>query len=160
MSVLMWDRSRETDILLLLLSWISLAMQGSGHCTETLASLFLGFPSSALSFLVTCLQSIFLSHFLFSSLHYLFTSFYPFLSWVRKTVVLCCPIRSALSSPWPWKRGTRHAVAEFGTRLLWLVGAKASAGIHPAWRLQCRLQELSERGMITWKARLGLWGKN
>lgn len=68
MSVLMWDRSRETDILLLLLSWISLAMQGSGYCTETLASLFLSFPSSALSFLVTCLQSIFLSHFLFSSL--------------------------------------------------------------------------------------------
>ncbi len=146
----MWDRSRETDILLLLLSWISLAMQGSGYCTETVASLFLSYPSSALSFLVTCLQSIFLSHFLFSSLFvHLFLSI-SILS--QGNGGLVSSVHSALSSPWPWKRGTRRAVAVFGTRLLWLVGAKASAGIHPAWRLQCRLQKLTVHGVITWKA--------
>lgn len=42
--------------------------------------------------------------------------------------------------------------------LLRLIGAKASAGIQPAWRLRCGLQELTEHGMITW-LRFCLWGK-
>lgn len=153
----MWDRSRDTDILLFLLSWISLEMQGSGHCTETLARLFLGFPSSALSFLAACLQSIFLSHFLSPNCicSPLFIHFYleSGKQWPYVT-------HSALSSSWPWKWGTLRAVTVFGTGLLWIVGAKASAGIHPAWRLQCRVQELTERGVITWNARPLSLGEN
>lgn len=157
MSVLMWHRSRDTVILLFLLSFILLEMQGSGHCTETLAHLFLGFPSSALSFLATCLQSIFLSH-------------YP------SPTFICSPLfihfclvsgkqwsyvaHSALSSSRPWKWGMRRSVTVFGTGLLWIVGAKASAGIHPAWRLECWLQELTKHGVITWKARTLSLGKN
>lgn len=77
-------------------------MNFTGDAGETLARLFLGFPSRALLFLTACLQSIFLSLFLSISLTltlsnlYLFSSFHPVISWVRETQV---------SSSWPWNWG-------------------------------------------------------